>query len=187
MSTRRIQRIFLNNLDRWFSNFIIETFRTDHLPESKIKVEFMGTTNSYEDELDERMPLYFKPKIIKFDFNPSYQSEIFKNDIIIYNLNDGDINELEYIIRGLKKINIETRKILIIISNIMTWGKTPVKYKNSEDDTGEIYNIPIDEDEEREKKILERKKKEQEEKERLEREEKERLEAEAAAKGKKKR
>ena len=92
MSTKRIQRIFLNNLDRWFSNFIIETFRTDHLPESKTKVEFMGTTNSYEDELDERMPLYFKPKIIKFDYNPSYQSEIFKNDIIIYNLNDGDIN-----------------------------------------------------------------------------------------------
>ena len=164
--SKKIQKIFLNNMDSWFSNFIIETFRTDHLPDSKTKTEFMGTTNTYEEE-DERMPLYFKPKIIKFDYNTSYQSEIFKNDIIIYNLNDGDINELEYIIRGLKQINIESKKILIIISNIMTWAKTPIKYKNNENDPGEVYVIPVDEDEEREKRIEEKRKREQEEKERL--------------------
>ena len=38
------QKIFLPNLDSWFSNFIIEEFRTDYLPESKIqtKINFQG-------------------------------------------------------------------------------------------------------------------------------------------------
>ena len=127
----KLQKIFLNAMDSWFSNFIIEMFRTDHLPESKSQTEIMGTIN---DKRVQRLPMYFKPKIINFEFNTGYENPIFSNDVIIYNLNTGNTRELEYIINGLKNLNFTSEKILLIISNIMTWSKTPEKLKSDSPD-----------------------------------------------------
>ena len=135
------QKIFLNAMDSWFSNFIIETFRTDHLPESKFQTEFMGTIN---DKKVNKLPLYFNPNIINFEFNTAYDNCIFSNDVIIYNLNTGCVKELEYIINGLKSSNFNTEKILIIISNIMTWSKTPDKIKSESSNDEVIFILPDD-------------------------------------------
>ena len=137
----KIQKIFLNAMDSWFSNFIIETFRTDHLPESKSQTEFMGTIN---DKKNKKLPMYFEPKIINFEFNTAYENIIFTNDIIIYNLNTGNVKELEYIINGLNSLNLTTEKLLIIISNIMTWSKTPDKIKKDESTDEIIFIHPDD-------------------------------------------
>ena len=134
----KLEKIFLNGMDSWFSNFFIETFRTDHLPDSKLQTQFMGTLN---DKKKRQLPMYFQPKIISFDYNTSYKSDIFSNDIIVYNLNTGNIKEIEYIINGLKAIKFDSEKILIIISNILTWAKTPDKIQS--DDPDEIvFNYP---------------------------------------------
>ena len=125
------EKIFINAMDSWFSNFFIEAFRTDHMPDSKVQVEFMGTIN---DKKAFHLPMYFEPKIISFDFNTSYKTDIFLNDIILYNLNTGCIKELDYIINGLKALKIDSEKILIIISNILTWGKTPDKIQTDNPD-----------------------------------------------------
>ena len=93
------EKIFLNSMDSWFSNFIIETFRTDHLPDSKLQTEFMGTVNDVDSP---QLPLHFEPHIYTFDFNPSYKNELFNNDIFIYDLNTGSIKEVDYILKGLK-------------------------------------------------------------------------------------
>ena len=184
MSTQKkeeINKLFINNLDSWFSNFLIETFRTDHVPESKNKCEISGNLSNWKNEL----PLYFTPsKIINIDYDLTYSSELFQNDIYIYNLNTGNIKEIKYIINGLKENKFDNEKTFILISNIMTWAKTPVKIKddinneiNGDEDNinydERIYIEPIDEDEEKE-----RIRKEQEEKERKEREEREREERE---------
>ena len=138
MSNEKIkkQKIFLNAMDSWFSNFIIEFFRTDHMPESKNQTEFMGTLNSPEDV---HLPLHFNPSIYKFNFNPSYKNELFYNDIIIYDLNTGNLKEADYIIKGLKTLRFDTEKIVIFISNIMTWAKTPNKYKTEAE--GEVVFV----------------------------------------------
>ena len=133
------EKIFLNAMDSWFSNFLIETFRTDHLPDSKFQTEFMGTIN---DKKKCQLPMYFKPKILNFDYDTSYKTDIFTNDIIVYNLNTGCIREIDYIVQGLKTLKLESEKILIIISNIMTWGKTTDKIKS--DDQDEIVFIHPD-------------------------------------------
>ena len=147
------QKIFLNAMDSWFSNFIIETFRTDHLPESKFQTEFMGTIN---DKKINKLPLYFNPNIINFEFNTAYDNCIFSNDVIIYNLNTGCVKELEYIVNGLKSSNFNTEKILIIISNIMTWSKTPDKIK-SESSSDEVIFIHPDDIKQEKPKIEEEK------------------------------
>ena len=158
------QKIFLNAMDSWFSNFIIETFRTDHLPESKFQTEFMGTIN---DKKVNKLPLYFNPNIINFEFNTAYDNCIFSNDVIIYNLNTGCVKELEYIVNGLKSSNFNTEKILIIISNIMTWSKTPDKIK-SESSSDEVIFIHPDDIKQEKPKIEEEKNLEENNKDLLE-------------------
>ena len=177
-------KLFINNLDSWFSNFLIETFRTDHLPDFKNKYEISGNISNWKNDL----PLYFTPsKIIDIDYDLSYNSDLFKNDIYIYNLNTGNINEIKYIINGLKENKFDNEKTFILISNIMTWAKTPVKIKDNENEDDErIYVEPIDEDEERERIRKEQEEKERKEREEKEREEKEKEEKEKEEKSKKK-
>ena len=75
-----------------------------------------------------------------------------------------EIKESKRNVKIINKINKRNQTLrdgilikLIIISNIMTWAKTPIKYKNNESDSGEVYITPVDEDEEREKRIRKRK------------------------------
>ena len=142
-------KVFLNNMNSWFSNFIIELLRTDYTLEPKLKYEFSGTISSSTSLSSPRpLPKYFEPNIIKIDYISDYKSPLFQNDIFIYNLNTGDFKEIDYIIKGLRSIRSETEKTVILISNIMTWAKTPHKYKLNEDDEGECYEAPVDEDNE---------------------------------------
>ena len=118
-------KVFISKMDTWFSNFLIEELRTDHLPKSKIQYTFSGTTESSEFS---HLPYLFEPKLITITKNFDYsKEEIFDNDIIIFNLNEASLDEVEYVIKGLNSIKYETEKILILISNIMTWAKTPLK------------------------------------------------------------
>ena len=129
MSEQKENKIFLNSLNSWFSNFVIEEFRTDYLKYPKIKNEFMGTLENSERPL----PRLFEPKIISIFPGYNYNQEIFDNDIIIFNLDDSDYDEVEFVIRGLKSLKYSTEKILILISNIMTWANTPLKIFTEEE------------------------------------------------------
>ena len=145
----KVVKVFLNNMNSWFSNFIIEQFRTDHNPDSKMKYEFTGTISTTSTTHTMRpLPKYLQPKIMKVEYNPSYKSSVFQNDLFIYDLNTGNFNEIDYIIKGIKSQRFETDKTVLIISNIMTWAKTPTKYKQTEDEQGECYEPPIDDNEE---------------------------------------
>lgn len=135
----KIKKFFLNNLNSWLSNFIIEEFRTDHLQNSKFKNEFMGTLNPMPYPL----PRLFKPTITKIDLNGKYNQEVFSNDVFIYYLEIGNLSEAEFLIKGLKALKFEEEKTLIIISSIMTWRDTPLKIKS----TDEMDEIGFEEEE----------------------------------------
>lgn len=144
----KTRKIFLNNLNSWMSNFIIEEFRTDHLPNSAIQNVFMGTVNNSTHPL----PRLFSPTITKIKTNSSYDQEVFSNDIFIYSLEKGNLDEIEYIIKGLKAIKYEEEKVLIIISSPMTWRNTPQKTKTTEESNAVGFNeeeyIPPEEEKE---------------------------------------
>ena len=123
------QKIFLNNLNSWFSNFIIEEFRTDYLPESKIQTRITGT----KDPSGGPLPKLFEPLYTTIELGYDYSQEVFDNDIFIFNLDDAYLPEVEFVIRGLENSDYEKEKILIIISNVMTWGETPLKIYTEDD------------------------------------------------------
>ena len=133
------RKIFLNCMNSWLSNFIIEEFRTDYLPEAKTKNIFMGTI----DLSGRPLPALFEPKETTIEVGYNYNQEVFQNDIFIYNLDDSNLSEVEFIIRGLQTIKYDNEKILILISNIMTWGNTPIKTFSEE----EINKEGFDEEE----------------------------------------
>ena len=122
-------KIFLNCMNSWYSNFIIEELRTDYLPKSKVQYSFMGTI----DDSGRPLPYLFEPKITKIILGNNYNQEVFENDIIILNLNDANLEEAEFIIRGLRRTKSMNKKLLIIISNIMTWANTPLKCFSEEE------------------------------------------------------
>ena len=150
------RKIFLNCMNSWFSNFLIEEFRTDYIPDAKIKNIFMGTI----DLTGRPLPALFEPKVTRVEIGFNYNQEIFQNDIFIYNLDDSNISEVEFVIRGLQTIKYENEKMLILISNVMTWAKNPIKTFTEEEQNKE----GIDEEEvpEYEEEIKEEEEKENE-------------------------
>jgi adenylate kinase len=148
------RKIFLNNMNSWFSNFVIEALRTETVTDPKItKNEFMGTRNNSKMKL----PHLFKPTEITIDYNFHYEHEIFTNDFFIYNMEDSDYKEIEYIIKGLKTLKHSSEKVLIIISSIMTWARTPPKVKKEkvEGEGAEGDQPPAEEESEPEEAVEE--------------------------------
>jgi hypothetical protein len=119
------KKIFLNNMNTWFSSFVIDSLRTDTIQAPKISNEFMGICSNS----DFNLPNNFIPKIITIDSTFHYDHEIFTNDIFIFNLEDTRFEHIEYIIKGLKTLKHSTDKVLIIVSSIMTWARTNPKEK----------------------------------------------------------
>ena len=139
------RKIFLNNMNTWFSNFVIEAMRTEMISDPKItKNEFMGTRCNNNMKL----PHLFEPTEVKIDFNFHYEHEVFKNDVFIYNLEGSDYNEIEYLIKGLKALKHFSEKYLIIVSSIMTWARTPQKIKKEKTEEQEMEGGEQSEDEE---------------------------------------
>ncbi len=130
------RKIFLSCMNSWFSNFIIEEFRTDYIPDAKIQNIFMGTI----DINGQPLPRLFEPIEITVEVGYNYNQKIFDNDIFIYNLDDSNLTEVEFVIRGLKNLKYEKEKILIIISNVMTWAKTPLKTFTEEEKAAPDFN-----------------------------------------------
>ena len=123
------QKIFVNNLNSWFSNFIIEEFRTDYLPDSKIQTIITGTM----DPSGGPLPKLFEPSFTTIELGYDYSQEVFDNDIFIFNLDDAYLPDVEFVIRGLQNGDYDKEKILIIVSNVMTWGETPLKIYTEDD------------------------------------------------------
>ena len=141
------RKIFLNCMNSWLSNFIIEELRTDYIPDAKIKNIFMGTI----DLSGGPIPLLFEPKKTQIEIGYNYNQEVFDNDIFIYNLDDSNLAEVDFIIRGLQTIKLENEKMLILISNIMTWAKTGNKTFSDEERSKEDFDeeeVPEIEEEE---------------------------------------
>jgi len=50
-----------------------------------------------------------------------------KMDTYIYDLHSGRFDDLEFAIKALTKTPLETEKIVIVITSVLTWGMTPPK------------------------------------------------------------
>ena len=154
-------KVFLNDMNSRFSHFIIENMRSDLKKDLLINYNFMGTVQKNS----RRLPDLFTPEIINLDYNDNYKSNIFENDIFIFNMKDANFNDIDYIIKGLKALKYEKEKILVIVTSIMTWARTQPKYKKEEGAEEEKEEGDEGEGEGEEKKEEEKKEEDEENKE----------------------
>ena len=87
-----------------------------------------------------QLPKLFEPSYNSIELGYDYSQEVFDNDIFIFNLDDSYLPEVEFIIRGLENGEYEKEKIIILISNIMTWGETPLKTFTEEEKSSPDFN-----------------------------------------------
>jgi len=133
------RKIFINKMNSWKIKYLIDQIRTEHLDQNDIYVAknyFMGTINKNKPPL----PHLFRPEIVSLDSESHFKNKIFENDIFIFDLEESDMHEVDYIIKGIKTLNITEEKTLIIISSIMTWARTGPKYKKEKPE-GEEGNM----------------------------------------------
>ena len=152
-------KVFLNDMNSWFSRFVIENMRSD------LKKDLLIVQKN-----SRRLPDLFTPEIINLDYNDNYQSKIFENDIFIFNMKDANFNDIDYIIKGLKALKYDKEKILVIVTSIMTWARTQPKYKKEEGAEEEKENKEQESEEEEyappeEEEVPDEEKKEEEKKE----------------------
>ena len=50
-------------------------------------------------------------------------------DLLVYDLHQGNPKDVELAIQALRKYNVEEEKVLILISSLMVWNKTPPKMR----------------------------------------------------------
>ena len=58
-----------------------------------------------------------------------FRDSILESDVIIYDLNTNEFEEVDYVIKTLKTSKLTKEKTLIILSSVMTWVNTPPKTK----------------------------------------------------------
>lgn len=146
--------IFFNCLDNKFSKNLIEKMRKNK------KNLFFGNLQKG------KLPKNLNPIIEQINSNKDYNEEIFNHDLFIITLDDGIYEEIEYLIKGLKLKKHESKKTLILISNIMTWGKTKPKFQNDKkeenNENNDNQNENENENEKEEKSIEEEEEKKEE-------------------------
>jgi hypothetical protein len=50
-------------------------------------------------------------------------------DLLVYDMHQGNPKDVELAIQALKKYNVEEEKVLILISSLMVWNKSPPKMR----------------------------------------------------------
>ena len=68
-------------------------------------------------------------KVVKMERSREFRDSILESDVIIYDLNTNEFEEVDYVIKTLKTSKLTKEKTLIILSSVMTWVNTPPKVK----------------------------------------------------------
>lgn len=74
----------------------------------------------------------------------AFRNVILDSDIVIYDLNTADFDEVDHVIKTFKTSDYEDEKILILISSVMTWVNTPARVKLQEEEEQEGDEPEVD-------------------------------------------
>lgn len=73
-------------------------------------------------------------RIVNWEKTKQFRKTILESDIVIYDLNTADFDEVDHVIKTFKTSDYEDEKILILVSSVMTWVNTPPWLKKPDDE-----------------------------------------------------
>lgn len=117
------QGIFINTVNTYIGTALYEEFLGE-TPENSDWAIF----STYFEKEDSAKPAFIK-KMLKPKSKPGlfrkYMLEKF--DVMVYDMHSGRLEDLKQSIKALTKAPLEKEKIIIMISSILSWGKTEHK------------------------------------------------------------
>jgi len=118
-------KIFINNVNTYVGKTLVEIFKTDNTDDEENQTHIMGTMKN------NNIP---KPKFVKRILTKEklskFKSDILSCQIILFDINDGDYDDLNFILLTLKNAKLSMlghEIVVVIISSIFTWALTPLK------------------------------------------------------------
>ena len=114
-------RFFVSNCNGVIGQSMVDEFRNDHLDDPLKLNMFVGTVNANENALP---PMLMK-RIIQKGKVHSLRRFLLDSDVIIYDLQTADLEEVEFAIKTLSTTQFEDPRTLIIISSVHSWANTP--------------------------------------------------------------
>lgn len=130
------KRYFLNNFDTYFGSSFLPLLFPEGPPSEPTLLA------TYKDVSKIEKPAGFK-KILKREKPKLFRKRMFEEcDVFIYDLHNSDDNDLSFIFEALKTGNFEEQKLFLLISNVMTWGRSErrVKMEEEKKEVGENEN-----------------------------------------------
>lgn len=140
------KKFFISNVNTFVGQSLIEELRNDHQVDDPISAhEFIGTESNLENA---EIPGGVK-KIIKQDKTRAFRKTILESDVIVYDLQTADFDEVDHVIKTAQQGSFEDDKTLILISSVMTWVNTPPKLQKEgeEPEEGEEEEPPSEPEE----------------------------------------
>lgn len=121
-------KFFVSSLNTFFGHELVKQLRNDSAhPENPHRI--VGTLSPSALPTPSGIRKVIDTSKVTFT-----QDIILDSDVIIYDLNTCDLKEAEFAISTLKVTNSPEPKILICVSTVMTWARTPPKEKEEEEE-----------------------------------------------------
>lgn len=116
------KRYFINNFDTFIGQGLIKELIKEDIEEPTLMATYKDITKFEKPKNFKKILKREKPKL-------SRKKMLEESDVYIYDLHFCDKNDITFVVDCLKNANLEEQKVLIIVSNIMTWANTLKKEK----------------------------------------------------------
>jgi hypothetical protein len=145
------KKFFVSHLNSYTGRILLQELRNELLVKDPAAAHtFIGTLykdESYDTTHPDLVPNGVQ-KLIYMERAKEFREELLSCDVIVYDLLTNSYEEVDYVIKTLKSAPLQTEKRLILISTVMTWSNTPLKYKKELEEGEEAAEGEEEEEEE---------------------------------------
>lgn len=115
--------IYINSINTYLGTALYDEFLGEKPEESEWELY-----STYYEKEDNTKPAFIK-KMMKQTTKPGLFRKYMldKFEVLIYDLHCGKLEDLKFAIKALTKNPLEKEKIVIVISSVLSWAKTPFK------------------------------------------------------------
>eukprot|EP00742_Colponemidia_sp_Colp-10_P000791 GILJ01000857.1.p1 GENE.GILJ01000857.1~~GILJ01000857.1.p1 ORF type:complete len:699 (-),score=133.23 GILJ01000857.1:66-2090(-) len=109
-------KIFIHNVDKVVGTAVFNEFSV--VPEDDEPHRFVGTSTKKTS-----LPI----TIVNRESKKSFEQALLSSQLIVFDLNEGDPEDVEYALKVIKNGEFDEATTLIVVSSVLTWARTPKK------------------------------------------------------------
>ena len=127
------KRFFISHLNSYMGRTLCRELKNEHLVREPAYAghTFCGTLQDQGGEkLESLQDMPGSIEVVSMERTQEFRKNILESDVIVYDLVTNKFEEVDYVIKALKTAELgDNEKTLILLSSVMTWVNTPLKFK----------------------------------------------------------